>query len=319
MNIVVLDGYTLNPGDNPWDEVSQLGNLTVYDRTPVEKVVERCKDAEIILTNKAVVSAQHIAELPKLRFISVLATGFNIVDIDAARGRGIPVSNVPVYGTDSVGQFVFAVLLELCHHVALHDQAVRAGEWTASPDWSFWKTPQVLLDGKKMGIVGFGRIGRRVGKLAHAFGMTVFAHDNHQNSPPDYAPFYWKTLEEIFEASDVISLHCPLTAENAEFVSHELIGRMKQGSFFINTSRGELVNERDLAQALKSGKVAGAALDVVSVEPIRADNPLLDAPNCIMTPHMAWSTNAARRKLMAATVDNIKAFYGGSPINVVNR
>lgn len=318
MKIVVLDGYTLNPGDNPWDAVGKLGELTVYDRVTPQQLLEGAREAEIILTNKMPLSAETLGQLPKLRFISVMATGYDIVDIVAAGEQNIPVSNIPEYGTDSVAQFAFALVLELCHHVGVHDIAVKEGEWSASPDWSFWKTPQVLLSGKKIGIVGFGRIGRRVGELAHAFGMEVLAFDPRQQEPPSYSPFHWKSLQKLFNEADVVSLHCPQTPDNTEFVNRDLIGSMKKEAFFINASRGGLVNENDLAEALNIERIAGAALDVVSIEPIKSDNPLLNARNCLITPHMAWSTLSARQRLMGATVENIKAFLSGSPINVVN-
>ena len=318
MNIVALDGYTLNPGDNPWDEVERLGNLIVYERTDQEHILERSGEADIIVTNKAPLFAETLNKLTRLRFISVTATGYNIVDTLTARQKGIPVSNVPEYGTDSVAQFSFALLLELCHHVGVHSDSVKAGDWSQSKDWCFWKTPQVLLAGKRMGIVGFGRIGRRVGELAHAFGMEVMAHDLEQKDPPTYSPFFWKTREDLFAEADVISLHCALTDENAGFVNHDLLGLMKKEAFFINAARGGLINERDLARALNEGMIAGAGLDVVSVEPIESGNPLLSARNCIITPHIAWATTAARRKLMASTAENIRAFMEGKPINVVN-
>ena len=318
MKIVVLDGYTLNPGDNPWDAVGRLGELEVYDRTAPHQVLGRTREAEIILTNKAPVSAETLKQLPKLGFISVMATGYNIVDIVAAGERDIPVSNVPEYGTDSVAQFAFALLLELCHHVGTHDIAVKAGDWAACRDWSFWKTPQILLTGRIMGIAGFGRIGRRVGELAHAFGMEVLAFDPQQGEAPAYSPFHWKSQEDLFAEADVVSLHCPQTPHNTGFVDRDLISLMKKGSFFINAARGGLVNEDDLAEALNVERIAGAAIDVVSIEPILPDNPLLTARNCLITPHVAWATLSARQRLMEATVENISAFLSGCPINVVN-
>jgi glycerate dehydrogenase len=307
MEMVVLDGYTLNPGDNPWDELARLATLTVYDRTAAADIVRRARDAEIVLTNKTPLTAETLAHLAKLRFIAVLATGHNIVDGVAARARGIPVSNVPEYGTDSVAQHVFALLLELCQHVALHDAAVKNGEWSRAPDFCFWKSPPLELGGLTMGIIGFGRIGRRVGALAQAFGMHVLAAGR---SPREVA--------DVFASADVVSLHCPLTADNAAFVNRELLRTMKPSAFFINTARGGLVDEHALADALNAGQLAGAAVDVVSVEPIQSDNPLLAARHCIITPHMAWGSLAARRRLMAATVQNVEAFLLGRPIHVVN-
>jgi len=318
MQIVVLDGYTLNPGDNPWEEVAHLGELTVHDRTPTDQIVERTRSAEVILTNKTPLSAETLEQLPELRLISVLATGYNIVDVDTARRRDIPVCNIPVYGTDSVAQYVFALLLEHCHHVSRHDAAIRDGKWGATGDFSFWENPLIELSGLKMGIVGFGRIGRRVGELAHAFGMEVLAHDLFHGEPPAYQPFRWAGMDELFSEADVVSLHCPQTEENTEFVNKNLLGRMKPNALLINTARGGLVNEGDLAEALDAGKLAGAAIDVVSREPIVPDNPLLATRNALLTPHIAWATLSARKRLMKMTAENIQAFLGGKPINVVN-
>jgi glycerate dehydrogenase len=318
MKIIVLDGYTLNPGDNPWEALAQLGELTVYDRTPSDQIVARAGDAQIVLTNKTPLSKVTLDQLPRLRFIAVLATGYNIVDVDAARARGIHVSNVPEYGTDSVAQHVFALLLELCHHVGLHDAAVKAGEWVRSVDFCFWKMPPIELSGLTMGIIGLGRIGRRVGALAHAFGMTVLAAGGTRRDDPGYRPFAWTAIPELFATADAISLHCPLTTDNVKFVNRDLLRHVKPSAFFINVARGGLVDEAALAAALNTGQLAGAAVDVVSVEPMRADNPLLQARNCIITPHIAWASLAARRRLMATTVTNVEAFIAGHPINVVN-
>jgi glycerate dehydrogenase len=318
MRMVVLDGYTLNPGDNPWDALARLGKLTVYDRTPAEHIVPRAQSAAIVLTNKTPLSAATLAQLPALRFIAVLATGYNVVDVAAARARGIPVSNVPEYGTDSVAQHVFALVLELCQRVGDHNAAVHAGEWSTTPDFCFWKASPIELAGLTMGIVGFGRIGRRVGELAHAFGMRVLAAGGSRREPPAYQPFAWCTIPELFSEADVVSLHCPLTADNAAFVNRALLARMKSTAFLINTARGGLVDETALAHALESGVLAGAAVDVVSQESIRPGNPLLAARNCLITPHMAWGSLAARRRLMAAAVQNVEAFLAGQPINVVN-
>ncbi|MBP7935676.1 MAG: D-2-hydroxyacid dehydrogenase [Phycisphaerae bacterium] len=317
MKIVVLDGYTLNPGDNPWIEVAKLGELVVYDRTPADQILTRSGGAAILLTNKTPLIAEMIARLPELRYIAVLATGYNVVDVVAARKRGIPVSNVPVYGTDSVAQFVFALLLEMCHNVALHSRLIHAGEWSRR-EWCFWDAPLIELAGLKMGLIGFGRIGRRVGELAHAFGMEVLAFDSFRGSDPSFRPFSWCGLEEVFARADVVSLHCPLTVENTGLVDARLLGLMKQGAFLINTARGPLVREQDLAEALCSGKLAGAALDVVTEEPIGAGSPLLLAPRCILTPHIAWATASARKRLTETTAKNVAAFLRGAPINVVN-
>ena len=318
MKIVVLDGYTLNPGDNPWTEVEKLGHVTVHDRTPADKIIERAKGADVILTNKTPLSAETLKALPGLKFIGVLATGFNVVDVAAARQLNIPVSNIPIYGTDSVAQFTFALLLELCHNVALHSRLVHEGEWQRRKEWCFWNTPLIELAGKTMGFVGFGRIGRRAGEIAHAFGMNVIAHDTYHGNEPSYKPFGWAGLDELFAKSDVVSLHAPLTADNKGMVNKSLLGKMKKSAFLINTSRGPLVNEPDLAEALTKGQLGGAALDVVCEEPINPKNPLLKAPNCILTPHIAWGTLAARTRLMKTTAENIAAFQSGKPINVVN-
>lgn len=318
MKMVCLDGYTLNPGDNPWDAVAALGDLTVHDRTPHDHILERAQGADILLTNKTPLTTETIAQLPDLKFITVLATGFNVVDTKAARARDIPVSNVPIYGTDTVAQYVFALLLNHCHHVAHHDEQVKDGEWARRGDFCFWNYTLTELAGLTMGIIGFGRIGRRVGELAHAFGMKVIAADVMKGAPPPYDRFAWKEIDAVFAEADVVSLHCPQTTENTGFVNKALLSRMKKTAFFINTARGALVNESDLADALNDEIIAGAAVDVVSKEPIEADNPLLTAKHCVITPHMAWGTVAARKRLMQTTSENIQAFIAGEPINVVN-
>lgn len=318
MRMVVLDGYTLNPGDNPWEAVAALGELTVHDRTAPGQVVPRSAGAGILLTNKTPISAETLSALPELKFISILATGYNIVDVAAAAERGVVVSNVPVYATDAVAQFTFALLLELCHRAGDHASAVAGGRWAACEDFCFWLAPQVELAGKRMGIVGFGRIGRRVGQLAHAFGMEVLAANVSRAEPPPYGPFAWANVPELFAAADVVSLHCPQTPRTAGMVNAELLARMKPSAFLINTSRGGLVVEADLAEALNAGRIAAAAVDVVSAEPIAPDNPLLTAKNCIVTPHIAWASLEARRRMMAVTADNVAAFLAGRPINVVS-
>jgi glycerate dehydrogenase len=325
VHIVVLDGYTLNPGDNPWDELAALGGLTVYDRTPPDLVVARAAEAEIVLTNKTVLDAAALAALPRLRFVAVLATGYNVVDAAAARARGVPVSNVPEYGSSGVAQHTIALLLELCHRTGEHAAAVAAGEWARCPDFSFWRAPPRELDGQTLGLVGFGRIGRRVGALAHAFGMRIIgARRDRRRETGDGSqlatgiPGAWRSIPELFAEADVISLHCPLTADTARFVNAELLARCKPSALFINAARGGLVDEPALAAALNAGRLAGAALDVLSSEPPRADNPLLTARNCLVTPHMAWASLPSRRRLMQTTVENVKAFLAGSPINVVN-
>ena len=317
--IVALDGFTLHHGDVPWDPVARLGELVLHDRTPADQIVARSADANILITNKAPLTAETIGKLPKLKFIAVTATGYNIVATDAAAARGIPVSNVPEYGTDTVAQFTFALLLELCHRLGWHSQTVHDGDWSRSSDWCYWLTPQMELAGRTMGIVGFGRIGRRVGELAHAFGMRVLAAAPRPVNPPSYQPFAWASLEALFEQSNVVTLHVPQTPKTTGMVDASLLSRMKPGALLINAARGALVNEADLAYALNAGHIAGAAVDVVSVEPIRPDNPLLNAKNCIITPHMAWGSVDARRRIMRTTADNIAAFLAAKPINVVNR
>lgn len=316
--IVVLDGYTINPGDNPWDALETLGELTVYNRTAPELVLERAAGADILLTNKAVLDDALLAALPDLRYISVLATGYNVVDVAAAGRRGIPVSNVPEYSSLAVAQHTFALLLELTNRVGLHDAAVKLGEWSACEDFSFCKAPLVELAGKTMGIVGFGRIGRAVAKIAQAFGMEVMAHTPHPPREPDVPGVRFTGVDELFSTADIVSLHCPQTPENTGFVNAALLARMKTSAFLLNTGRGALINEQDLAIALRGNHLAGAALDVVSREPIPADNPLLTAPNCIITPHIAWAALAARRRLIAQTTANVAAFLNGKAVNVVN-
>jgi glycerate dehydrogenase len=297
--------------------IAQLGELTVYDRTPPDQVVERSREADVLIINKTPLTANILAQLPRLKFIAVIATGYNVVDT-TARERGIPVSNVPVYGTNSVAQYAFALLLELCHRVGMHDAVVKEGKWSSNVDWCFWLTPLVELVGKRMGIIGFGRIGRRVGEIAHVFGMEVLAYDVWQGNSPSYEPFAWREIREVFAEADVITLHCLQTAENTGMVNREVLSLMKSSAFFINDARGGLVVEQDLADALNSGRIAGAAVDVVSTEPIRPDNPLLTAHNCIITPHMAWGALEARQRIMVTTAENISAWLAGKPINVVN-
>ncbi|MGA3163030.1 MAG: D-2-hydroxyacid dehydrogenase [Verrucomicrobiota bacterium] len=316
MKIVVLDGYTMNPGDNPWDEVAKLGTFVCHDRTPADLILERAKDADIILTNKTPLSADTLAKLPKLKFISVLATGYNVVDVKAARSHGIAVSNVPIYGTDAVAEYVFALLLNFYRQPQFHSDLVKQGEWTKS-EWCFWRTPLTELAGRTIGIVGFGRIGRRVGEIAATFKMKVLANDVVHANPPSY-PFAWREVPELFAESDVVTLHCNLTPENTGMVNKALLERMKPTAYLINTSRGPLVKDADLAKALQQGKLGGAALDVITTEPIAANNPLLKAPNITITPHVAWAALAARRRLMQITAENVAAFIAGKPVNVVN-
>jgi len=318
MRIVVLDGHTLNPGDNPWDEVAALGDLAVFDRTPVERVVERGGDADIILTNKTPLAAATLAQLPRLRLIAEMATGHDNIDAAAAGRLGIPVVNVPEYSSVSVAQHAMALLLELTNRVGEHAAAVREGEWSRAPDFSFWRHELVGLAGLRLGIVGLGRIGGRLAAIAHAFGMEILACNPLHRQAPEGIPVTWLELPELFAGADAVSLHCPLTPDNRGFVDRGLLGTMKRSAFLVNTARGALVNEADLAAALNDGIIAGAALDVVSREPISPDNPLLAARNCLITPHLAWASLAARRRLMAATAGNIRAFLSGEPVNVVN-
>jgi glycerate dehydrogenase len=318
MRIVVLDGYTLNPGDNPWDGLARLGDLAVHDRTPPAQVVERAAGAEILLTNKTVLDAAALAQLPALRCIAVLATGYNVVDIAAARTHGVVVSNVPEYGSGDVAQHTLALLLELCHRVGDHQRAVQAGDWSRAPDFSFWLTPPRSLDGQTLGIVGYGRIGRRVATLGRVLGMRILASSRLQRSSGGEPPDAFRTIPDLFAEADVISLHCPLTDDNARFVDAELLARVRPHTLLINTARGGLIDEPALAAALNEGRLGGAGLDVLSREPPPPDHPLLTARNCIISPHIAWASLASRRRLMAAAVANVRAFLAGKPVNVVS-
>ena len=318
MNIVILDGAAVNPGDASWNEIAKLGELTVYDRTPGDKIIERGRNADVILTDKTPLAADAYPMLPKLRFVSVLATGYDPVDAAAAREHDIAVSNVPGYGTGAVAEHVFALLFELCRHVGLHDAAVKAGDWSRAPDYCFWHTPQLELAGRTMGIVGLGRIGRRVAEIADAFGMPVIASKRNRGQAPDVEQFEWADTADIFARADIVTMHCPLTDETRGIVDTTIIDLMKPTAFFVNTSRGKLVVERDLADALNAGRIAGAAVDVASAEPIPAESPLLTEKNCILTPHVAWAALEARRRLIATTAQNIAAFIEGQPVNVVN-
>lgn len=319
MKIVVLDGYTLNPGDISWEGMEALGDVTVYDRTKEDEIVARIGDAEVVYTNKTPITRETLDACPSVKFIGVLATGYNVVDIEAAKEKGIPVSNIPTYGTAAVSQFAIALLLELCHHVGEHSQAVKAGDWSNNPDWCFWNYPLVELAGKTMGIIGFGRIGQDTGKIAQALGMKVLAYDAYQKPELETETCKYADLDTLFAESDVISLHCPLFPSTQGIINKENIAKMKDGVMIINDSRGPLIVEEDLRDALNSGKVAGAAVDVVSTEPIQMDNPLLDAKNCIITPHIAWAPKESRQRLMDIAVDNLKYYAEGKPQNVVNK
>ena len=316
MRIVILDGFTLNPGDLSWIELESLGECEIYDRSPPADVVKRAAGAEIVLTNKTVLNREQILALPRLKYVGVLATGYNIVDVAAARDRNIPVTNVPTYGTRSVAQHTFSLLLELTQHVGHHAQTVRDSRWTNGPDFCYWDYPLVELDALTMGIVGFGRIGKAVAELARAFGMNVLATSLTPKQSPTGVQFV--ELETLFRQSDVVSLHCPLTERTKNLVNKATLALLKPTSFLLNTSRGPLIDERALAEALNSGQLAGAALDVLSVEPPPANNPLLSAKNCIVTPHIAWATRAARSRLMQIAVANVRAFLNGRLENVVN-
>jgi glycerate dehydrogenase len=318
MKIVVLDGYALNPGDLSWEPLRAIGELQVFDRTPEDQIVARAHDAAIVLTNKTRLSAQILRQLETTRYIGVLATGYDVVDVRAARELKIAVSNIPTYGTASVAQFTFALLLELCHQAALHSQATRAGEWSRAVDFSFWKTSLMELSGKTIGIVGLGKIGRRVAEIALAFDMRVVAAGAARGSVPASSHFQWCELDELLTQSDVVSLHCPLLPQTQGIINTRSIARMKPTAFLINTSRGPLVVEQDLADALNDGRLAGAAVDVLSSEPPSPENPLLHAKNCIVTPHIAWASKEARTRLLDTAIANLRAFLDGHPVNVVN-
>lgn len=315
LSLVVLDGHTLNPGDNPWDALAALGTLTLHERTPAIDVIARARGASIILTNKTPLPAAVIDALPDLRFIGVLATGYNVVDVAAARRRGIAVSNVPTYGTSTVAQHVFALILELCHHVGRHADSVRAGDWSTAPDFCYWKSPLLELEGRTLGLVGRGRIARRVAEIARAFGMRVLlaSCSRPEGDGGELAP-----LDELFATADIVSLHCALTPASTGLVNPARLARMKPGALLINTARGALIDEPALRASLESGHLGGAALDVLSVEPPPTNHLLLSAPRCLITPHMAWSGLDARKRLMDTTVANVRAFLSGQLINVVN-
>lgn len=317
MKIVILDGYTENPGDLSWEGFEKLGELTVYDRIPAEKAVERIGDAEAVITNKTPLTKEVFEACPQIQYVGMLATGYNVVDVEAAAKRGIPVCNIPTYGTAAVAQMTLALLLEACQHVGAHSDAVKAGEWTKSADWCFWKYPLIELAGKTMGIIGFGRIGQAVGILAKAFGMRVLAYDGFPTQEGRKIADYVE-LDELFAASDVISLHCPLFDSTRGIINKENIHKMKDGVIILNTSRGPLIVEEDLAVALNNGKVYAACCDVVSTEPVEADNPLLGCSNSILTPHIAWAPKESRQRLMDIAVSNLAEFLAGRTVNAVN-
>jgi glycerate dehydrogenase len=318
MKIVILDGHAINPGDLSWDALKNLGTLEIFDRTAENEIVSRAREAEALLTTKAPLSAPTLRQLRKLRYVGAMFTGYDEIDLKAAHERNVVVTNVPTYGTASVAQLVFALLLELCHHVALHSAATHAGEWSRCPDFSFWKTPLIELQDKTFGVVGFGRIGRHVAEIAVAMGMRVIAADASRKDAPKWPGFRWCDIDELLSAADVVSLHCPLLPQTRGMINASSLSKMKSGSFLINTSRGPLIIEQDLAVALDEGRLAGAAVDVLSSEPPSLDNPLLHAKNCIVTPHIAWATKEARTRLIATVVSNLRAFLEGHPVNVVD-
>ena len=305
MKIVVLDGHAVNPGDLSWDLLQSFGSVTVYDRTDPSQAVQRIGDAGIVLTNKTPITAQLLDACPSVRLICVLATGYNVVDCDAAKARGIPVCNVPAYGTDAVAQFTIALLLELCHRVGQHDKLVHEGAWASCPDFCFWTTPQMELAGKTLGIIGFGKIGRAVGKIAKALGMKVIAY-NRSRHPEGEQIGEYVDMDTLLRRSDILSLHCPLSSENTGMIDAAAITKMKDGAILLNTARGPLIDEQAVADALRSGKLRGAAMDVVSKEPIDPSNPLLTAPNCIITPHMAWAPVESRQRILDCTAASIR-------------
>jgi glycerate dehydrogenase len=323
MKIVVLDGYTLNPGDISWKCMEKFGEVKVYDRTSYdlkgeELIIERVGDAEVVFTNKTPISKNALKKMPDLKFIGVLATGFNIVDVNAAKEAGIVVTNIPTYGTDAVSQMAIALLLEICHHVGEHSNSVMRGEWTNNQDWCYWNYPLIELAGKTMGIIGYGRIGQGTGRIAQALGMKVIAYDQYKNQSLESDTMKYVELDELMAKSDVITLHCPLLESTKGIINKNTISKMKDKVIIINNSRGQLIVEEDLAAALNSGKVGAAAVDVVSTEPIKMDNPLLKAKNCIITPHISWAPKESRERLMNIATENLKQFLAGNPVNVVN-
>ena len=322
MKIVVLDGFTLNPGDLDWKDLEAIGECVVYDRTSltnVQEAIDRIGDAEIVFTNKTPMPKSLFEACPNIKFVGVLATGYNVVDVNAAKEKGVLVTNIPTYGTAAVGQFTIALLLEICHHIGHHNNAVHNGKWENNLDWCFWDYPLIELDGKTMGIIGYGRIGQATGKIAQALGMKVLAYDEYKNPNLVTETCKYVELDELLKQSDVIALHCPLFPNTQGIINKENIAKMKDGVIILNDSRGPLIVEQDLADALNSGKVAAAGLDVVSTEPIKGNNPLLNAKNCIITPHIAWAPKESRKRLMDIAVNNLHAFITGNPINVVNK
>nr|WP_294794398.1 D-2-hydroxyacid dehydrogenase [uncultured Mucilaginibacter sp.] len=319
MKIVVLDGYTLNPGDISWDGLKQLGEVHIYDRTAPDELLERAKGAAVLLSNKTPINADAIEALPDLKYIGLLATGYNVIDVEAAKKRGIVVANAPGYGTTSVVQQTFALLLELTQRVQRHSDSVMAGDWSRSADFCYWNFPLVELAGKTIGIIGFGHIGQQVGDVATAFGMNIIGNSRTRTDQSARKNFRWADVPELLEQADVVSIHCPLFPETQGLINADNLKRMKSSAYLINTSRGPIIVDQDLADALNNGTIAGAGIDVLSVEPPRADNPLFTAKNCIITPHIAWATKEARLRLMEMVVNNVATFIDGAPVNVVNK
>lgn len=317
MKIVVLDGYTLNPGDLSWKDLEKLGDLMIYDRTNLEEIINRAYDSEIIFTNKTQLNHETLKKLPKLKYIGVLATGYNVVDVKAAKELGIIVTNIPTYGTAAVAQFVFALLLEICHNVGEHNKAVKDGIWSKCEDFCFWNYPLTELSGKTMGIIGMGRIGQATATIAQAFGMHILAYDEYKNESLISDTFKYVELDQLYAKSDVVNLHCPLFDTTRGIINKESLKKMRAGVIIINTSRGPLIVEQDLADALNSGKVAAAAVDVLSTEPAKIDNPLMYAKNCLITPHIAWASKESRQRLMNIAINNLVQFMKKTPTNVV--
>jgi glycerate dehydrogenase len=320
MKIVVLDGFTLNPGDLSWETLKELGELVVYDRTAfdTDKVVQEISDATVVFTNKTPITKEVLSKVPTVKYIGVLATGYNVVDVKAANEQNIAVTNIPAYGTNAAAQFVMGLLLEICHHIGDHNHSVQKGDWTKSIDFCYWNSPLIELEGKTIGLIGFGKIGQATAKIAMAFGMNVLVHSRTVKKEFECSNLRFVSLDEVLSTSDVISLHCPLNEATENIICSKNISKMKDGVLLINTSRGGLVNEQDLANALNTDKIYAAALDVVSAEPMDKTNPLLTAKNCIITPHIAWATKEARQRLMNTAVGNLSSFLRGNPVNTVN-
>ena len=319
MNIVILDAFTSNPGDLSWENFEKLGVVTAYDYTPKDKIIERSVDADVLIVNKVVITREIIEQLPKLRYIGLLSTGFNVIDTAAAKEHGIVVSNVPTYSTSAVAQLTFALILETYNQVGLHSAAVHSGEWDSCRDFCFWKTPLIELSGKTIGIIGFGKIGNEVAKIANAFGMNILCYVPREKPQPDFRNFRFVSLDELAREADIVSLHCPLTPETTGMINAEFISKMKKSAIVINTSRGPAVDEKALADAINEGRIFGAGVDVLSTEPPKKDNPLLSCERCFITPHVAWAGYETRVRLLGVVYDNLKAFCDGNPINVVNK